>query len=143
MRPGEIYRHEAFYIDTETGEWRAKFLIILAHPDSGDVVARLLTSRHAGLRQEQPPCHHGDPYPSFFLGVLGGALGAKSWIDLRGLDDVDAEWLGNELRHDRLRFVTALNPPTLRHALSCAAGAPDTTRRQERRIRDALSALTE
>ncbi len=88
MQVGEIYRHEAFYLNQESGEFEPKYLLLLATLPSGDFVARLLTSRAHG-RPEDPPCFHGNPYPSYYLGVLGGPLGAKSWLDLRFLEDFD------------------------------------------------------
>jgi hypothetical protein len=29
VQPGALYRHEAFYLSTETGEYEAKFLVLL------------------------------------------------------------------------------------------------------------------
>lgn len=54
MHPGEIYRHDAFYRDPETGTLEPKYLVLLATLPSDDLVARLLTSRPHG-RREQPP----------------------------------------------------------------------------------------
>jgi hypothetical protein len=71
MQSGEIYRHDAFYRDMESGQTQRKYLVILAHTDGGDIVARLLTSRAHG-RPENPPCFHGLPYPGFYLGVMAG-----------------------------------------------------------------------
>lgn len=88
MQPGELYRHETFYRSSETGQLEAKYLVLLAALSSGDLAARLLTSRpHA--RPQNPACFHGRPYSSFYLGVLGVPLSAKSWVDLRYLDDFD------------------------------------------------------
>jgi len=88
VQSGDIYRHEAFYRSAETGRLEPKYLVLLAALASGDWVARLLTSRQHG-RPEQPPCFHGRPYSSFYLGVIGGPLPAKSWVDLRYLEDFD------------------------------------------------------
>lgn len=62
--PGQIWRHDRFYLDSDAGTWRAKFLLVLAVA-GGDVVYRLLTSR--ALRSTDPRCSHADPYPSFYL----------------------------------------------------------------------------
>jgi len=51
--PGEIYRHEAFYADEETGELRRKYFAVMASLAGGDFVGRLLTSRPHG-RPEDP-----------------------------------------------------------------------------------------
>jgi hypothetical protein len=86
--PGEIYRHDAFYRNSATGELERKYLLVLARLPGNDLVARLLTSRAHG-RPEVPQCYHGLPYGGFYLGVPGGPLTAKTWIDLRYLDDLD------------------------------------------------------
>ena len=140
MEPGELYRHEAFYRSSETGQLEAKYLVLLATLPAGDLVARLLTSRsHA--RPESPACFHGHPYSSFYLGVLGGPLSAKSWVDLRYLDDFDELEFRRRLNSKRIVAVTSLSKSILPDLLDCAASAEDTTRLQERAIRDALARL--
>jgi hypothetical protein len=137
---GEIYRHEAFYRNAETGELEAKYLVLLATLPSGDCVARLLTSRQNG-RPEEPPCFHGNPYPSYFLGVLGGPLSAKSWLDLRFLDDFDEVEFRRRIKSNRIALVGSVSTEALIDMLACVAGAEDTTRLQENAIRDALATL--
>lgn len=70
LPPGTVLHHSRFYLDKATGEYKPKFLVLLAPMRGGDWVVRLLTSQHADVRPEHPPCHHGDPYPGFHLGVL-------------------------------------------------------------------------
>jgi hypothetical protein len=70
--PGQIFRHTRYYHD-DAG-WHTKYLLVLA-ADADNVVYRLLTSR-AHARPENPPCYHGDPYPGFYLGLIGGSLSA-------------------------------------------------------------------
>lgn len=136
MTPGQIYRHSHFYTGND-GSPRPKFFLILAIGQDGDVINRLLTSGSTGtIRPEQPPCFHGDPYPGFFLGVLGGRLGTKSWLDLRGLDDFDADLLALGIRRGNLTLETTLTGTVFRDALLCAAAANDTSRRQENAIRN-------
>jgi len=140
MDVGEICCHEQFYRDT-TGQLRAKYFLVLARTEQGDVIARLLTSRYREFRPVEPPCHHGDPYPGFFLGILGGVLTRETWLDLRQFDDLDVDAVAIGLRKGLIRPVMRLDSPRLRAAMECAAGADDTTRQQERRIRDALATL--
>jgi hypothetical protein len=142
LNVGDIYKHENFYSNRETGQLLPKFLLILALPVGGDVVARLLTSQHEGVRSEQPPCHHGDPYPGFYLGVIGSPLVKKSWLDLRPFEDLDVDDFRSKLGKDVIRFISALTAVHLRPALECAAGADDTTRQQEQSIRDAIAGLS-
>jgi hypothetical protein len=142
LRPGTILRHARFYTDKASGVLKPKFLLVLAATRSGDVVIRLLTSQQHG-RPEQPPCYHGLPYPSFYLGVIDPALGLgkKSWLDLRGLDDADGDGLGKAMNDGVVTVVMALDEATIRGALECAAAADDTTQAQAKAIRDQLAAL--
>jgi hypothetical protein len=137
---GAIYRHEAFYRSAGTGRLEPKFLVLLATLPSNDLVARLLTSRSHG-RPETPNCYQGRPYASFYIGVLGGLLHTKSWVDLRYLDDFDGIEFNRRLGGGRIRPVTSLSQEVLVPLLDCVAGAEDTTRLQERAIRDELARL--
>lgn len=141
MRVGDIYKHYNFYADPITAQLLPKYLVILAVPAVGDLVVRLITSRYAGLRPEHPPCHHGDPYPGFYLGIPGGPLDRRSWLDLRPFDDLDAELFALQLRKGTIERVGELPPTMVRAALECAAAADDTSRLQESHIRDSLAAL--
>jgi hypothetical protein len=140
VRPGEIHFHRHFYVDRETGAFRGKYLLALATIPGGDLVVRLLTSRPHG-RPETPPCYHGDPYPGFHLGSLGAKLNRPTWVDLRGLEDFDPHLTDRERRHGNLAIVMLLDNTKLRAVLECVAAANDTTRVQERAIRDQLAAL--
>lgn len=140
---GHIYRDDAFYADAATGELKPKYLLVLASPLRGDIVARPLTSRYANLRRQDPPCFHGDPYPGFHLGVLGGVLGSRSWLDLRPMGDLDRWDFAKYEEAGRLHDIMAVPAPQLRAAMECAAGADDTTAAQTRLILDALAAFTQ
>lgn len=135
---GQIYRHDRYYI--ANGVWQRKYLLVLAASASGDVIHRLLTSRTHN-RPKHPPCFHGDPYPSFYLGHLGGQLTSDSWLDLRGLDDYDGLDFTNDKASGGLRLAQTLGRSQLCSALDCVAGADDITRQQERSIRDQLAIL--
>lgn len=140
MRPGEIHHHRRFYADRETGELRGKFLLVLAVTHGGDIVVRLLTSRQHG-RPKTPPCFQGDPYPGFHFGVLGGPLNRETWLDLRPADDIDPFMAERDRRKGDLELTSAIPHALLRPAAECVAGARDTTRAQERAIRDFLASL--
>ena len=81
------------------------------------------------------------PYASFYIGVLGGLLHTKSWVDLRYLDDFDGIEFNRRLGGGRIHPVTSLSQEVLVRLLDCVAGAEDTTRLQERAIRDELARL--
>lgn len=137
MRPGQIYRHSRWYKD-QRAVWKPKYFVIMALPTGGDAVIRLLTSKP---RPETPPCHHGAPYPAYFIGVPGDPLTVKSWIDLRGQPDLDAGALAVGIREGLIAHVCGLPDALLLGALECAASADDVSRAQERAMRDALAAL--
>lgn len=136
---GQIYRHPNFYRD-RTGAWQTKYLLVLAGTLGGDVVFRLLTSRRSG-RPENPPCYHGDPYPGFYLGVLGAPLTAPTWLDLRKQDDYDGEDFRSRRERGDISFVFEVHRNTLCNVLSCAAAAEDTTRQQSTLMLDQRAAL--
>jgi hypothetical protein len=140
MESGDIYRHERFYRDTVTGELKPKFLVFLAPTAGDDWVVRLLTSQ-VNLRTEDPPCSLEYPRPGFYLGILGGPLPLKTWVDLRGLDDVDLLEVPRLIRLGIMTRISALPAHMLVPLLECAAQADDTTRYQERALRDLLARM--
>lgn len=140
MQPGDIYRHEAFYLDKETGRPVPKYLLVLAVPQHDHIIARLLTSRPHG-RPEAPPCYHGRPYGGYFLGVPGEPLSEKTWVDLRPFDDLDPVEFRRRKEVGILSQVNSLPIVLLSAVLDCVAGADDTTHHQERHLRDTLAAL--
>lgn len=140
-RVGWIYRDAHFYVDPENGQLKPKYFLVLAAPSDGDFVISLLTSRYSGLRPETPPCSHGDPYPGFFLGIPGKPLGQKTWLDLRHTPDLDPWDFDRYAVKSRISEVMVLSVQHFRACLTCAAGADDTTRQQEKLIRDVLAGL--
>lgn len=139
MQPGQIYRYEWFYIGNH-GKPEAKYVLLLAASPREDVVARLLTGEPHG-RPEHPACYHGAPCGGYFLGVPGDPLTRKTWIDLRCLDDFDPMDLQRPAAKGGLTLVRALAAETLCAIIECVAAAGDTTRYQERRLRDTLARL--
>ncbi len=135
--PGQIFRHSRYYHDA--AGWHTKYLLVLT-ANSDNVVYRLLASR-AHARPENPPCYHGDPYPGFFLGLLGASLSAKSWLDLRRQDDYDYLQFSTDVVAGLLTPAASLPLQQLCAALDCAANAEDTTRQQTRQMRDQLARL--
>lgn len=140
MRAGEIYKHARFYADPESGALLPKYFLVLALTNGRDVVLRLLTSRQHG-RPEVPPCFHGYPYPGFYLGVPGGELGTKSWLDLRWRGDYDGDDFQQGVQKGDITLSVTLPQPTLCGALDCASRADDTTDAQRRIMLDTLAAL--
>lgn len=140
---GEVWKHLDFYTDGETGELLPKYLLILAIRPDGDIVHRLLTSRFYN-RSDKLACDHNGDRPGYFLGVLqpAGDLNKKTWLDLRELsEDYDALQFAKLSNGLILTHVHTILPEVLCPALSCAAYAPDTTRRQKDYIMNARATL--
>lgn len=129
--PGEIWLDHKYYID-RNGIPRRKYMVILG-VGGGLICYRLLTSKQAG-RPITPTCYHGDPYPSFYLGVLGSPLTKESWIDLREADELDDVRFQGLRVASQISLVTSLPRDVLCEALSCAARAADTSRSEARKM---------
>ena len=122
------------------GEIKPKYLLVLAVPPGADVVARLITSQPHG-RPENPRCYHGLPYGGYFLGIPGAPLTKKSWVDLRYLPDLDPVDAQADASKGVFRQVTMLPVDVLCAVIECVAAADDTTRQQEKHLRDTLATL--
>ncbi|WP_321951936.1 hypothetical protein [Paraburkholderia bannensis] len=137
---GEIWLDTCYYPDAD-GTWRSKYILILGFTKASDLVHRVLTSRGNG-RSRNPACHHGDPYPAYFLGVIGGPLHKDSWLDLRSANDYDSLNFKKATSNGSIKFIETLPKPVFCAALACAMAADDTTAFQRQamdRQRQALS----
>jgi hypothetical protein len=139
MQPGDIFRDKEFYV-ASTGELKAKYLVVLAAPAGRDVIVRLLTSRPHG-RPEEPACFHGNPYAGYYLGVPGGELTRKTWVDLRAMDDLDLAACRVRQNQGIMARILKLDIVTVTRLLECVASADDTTRAQESTLRDVLASM--
>jgi hypothetical protein len=139
MKIGEVWSHDAYYLDGD--EFKKKYLLALAVMPDGDIVYRLTTSRQLS-RPTHPPCYHGDPYPGFYLGVLGNGLDKESWLDLRECEDMDSYEFAKLYREGAIGRVTSLHTELFISALDCAANAQDTTKRQRNAMLASKDALT-
>ncbi len=72
---------------------------------------------------------------------LGDALSAKSWVDLRKLDDIDFASATRRKKNGVMNRILTLDQARLIEVLQCAAGADDTTKLQEKSIRDLLATI--
>ena len=141
IKPGSIYHHSQFYRD-QSGQFKAKFFLVLAHSTSDEIVARLLTSKPHG-RRKNPPCFHGLPYPGYYLGNLNGVMRHETWVDLRALEDFDGKALAEFEAESIVEPITELTRDRFIDVLDCAASAEDTTRYQESLIRDLRAKIAE
>lgn len=136
---GKIYSHPRFYRDDD-GNWKLKYLLVLAKTRDEDIVFRLLTTRAHG-RPQFPACYTGNPYPGYFLGTLGPPLEKPTWVDLRGQADYDGRDFSNKLSKNMITYVRTLPTKVLCEVLDCAARSDDTTNVQESLMRDMRAEL--
>lgn len=123
-RPGELFLYPRYVFPD--GEQRDKYVLLMGQTRSGDWILARTTSRAHG-RWQEPRCHHGNPYPSFYLGTAGGVLSLESWLALDRLDDHDAEAFRARLDTGQVRPVGAIPRLLFYDALACAASADDTS----------------
>jgi len=139
IEPGQIFLDKRFYRDP-AGEFKPKYLLILAVSPGNDLIFSLLTSRQHG-RPTEPRCFHGNPYPGFYLGVLGNPLSRDSWLDLRRLLEAEKDAFRRDMDAQIIEPVMTLATEETVDSLDCAAAAEDTTRYQERIILDTRAEL--
>lgn len=135
-QPGHIYHFSDFLF--KNGESKNKYLLLLAVSRSDDYIFRLLTSRPHG-RPTDPPCYHGNPYPSFYLDTVGGIMPKVSWLDLGKQDDFDKSDFDSMLSTGQISLIGPVSKPLFCAVLGCVADADDTTFAQEQALRDLLS----
>lgn len=126
--PGEILWWPTC-LRRDDGSFHGKFMLVLGTCAGNDVVFRLLTSKQYG-RPTEPPCYHGHPYPSYYLGVLGDPLFKESWLTLGPQEDYDGVDFENACKARELQPVGQLPRERLAAILECVAESDDVTGRQ-------------
>lgn len=139
IEPGQIYRDSRFYCNP-AGEFKSKYVLILAISPGDNLIFSLLTSQQHG-RPTDPRCYHGNPYSGFYLGTLGNPLSRDSWLDLRRLHEAECDAFLRNMADQIIEPIAALETAALLESLDCAAAAEDTTRHQERTILDTRARL--
>jgi hypothetical protein len=75
------------------------------------------------------------------MGIPGAGLTRDTWVDLRGAEDYDGASAAKEQTRGDISLVETMGALLFREILDCAAAAQDTTRQQERAMRDQMAAL--
>ncbi len=131
-----------YYLDEETGEYRRKFVLILATSPSGDdALSAVLTSRANGLREE-PACDPGPPRAGYYIGVPGGGLVKPTWVDFSSVKDVDdfafKKLVGNgRITPDALVLPNA----TFCGILRCLSRSEDLSKQQHKWLTATIASL--
>jgi hypothetical protein len=130
---GELFHYPSYVFPD--GSQRDKYVLLMGQTRGSDWILARTTSRAYG-RPQEPRCHHGNPYPSFYLDTASGALPLASWLALDRLDDHDADEFRARVKAGQIQPVGAIPRALLCEALSCAASADDTRSAQKRAMKD-------
>ncbi len=134
--PGDIWRDDTYYRDTQNS-YRRKYLLVLSDmPGSGDCLAAVFTTKPKGLN-DHPPCSLGNPRKGYYVGVPGGVLTQESWVAFESLDFLD------ESERNRLgKPCGAIPTPLLCKVLRCLLQSDDITTSQARHIGNTAARLS-
>lgn len=131
--PGKLYYFRDYVFPD--GEQQHKYVLLMGKTKSDDwILARTTTKQNA--RPKDPACYLGYPYPGFYLDRAGDLLPLASWLVLNRLDDYDALDFVAQTTNGSVNLIGAFPPDLFCEALACAARADDTTREQDRVMRD-------
>jgi hypothetical protein len=138
---GQIWRDDCYYLDSETGECKRKFVLTLAVEPSGDTLTAVFTSRPNGL-PEEPACSHGPPRAGYFMGVLGQPLVKPTWVDFSSVETLDEMDLKIHLKDGRKTPVElSIGPDLLCLIIRCLIQSEDLTKRQIKLLGNMLAEL--
>lgn len=137
-QPGELFRYPD-YIFPDGGQ-KDKYVLLMGKTRGDDWILCRTTSQQHG-RPQEPRCHHGNPYPSFFIDTAGGILPLPTWLALDRLDDHDADEFSKRVAAKRVESKGLIPQHLFCEALDCASRADDTTRAQENAMRDLRAEL--
>jgi hypothetical protein len=141
VSPGQIWQDDCYYLDTQTGECRRKFLLILATDGGGDALGIVFTSKPNGLT-ETPACSLGPPRAGYFVGVPGGVFQKPTWMDFSSLEELDAFDLALHVDQGRkVALSQRLDPKVFCAILRCLLQSDDITIRQARWLTDTAANL--
>jgi hypothetical protein len=132
-QPGELYYYPNYVFPD--GNIRDKYVLLMGETRGGDWILARTTSKAHG-RPQNPRCNHDNPYPSFYLDTAGGLLPLETWLVLDRLDDYDTISFSSELKAGAISLAGIIPPALFCQALDCAARADDTTREQEKTMKD-------
>lgn len=143
LAPGQIWQDDCYYLDTQTGECKRKYLLVLAvDAKTQDAITVVFTSQPNGL-PDHPACFIGNPRSGFYLGVPGGVLQKETWLDFNSLKTLDTYDFALHVKQNR----KSLLPQTLLTASFCAAlrcilqMQDDITKQQWRLLGDTVAEL--
>ena len=131
-----------YYLDRDTGEYKSKYVLILAISPSGDdSLSAVLTSKANGLRDE-PACDPGPPRAGYYLGVPGAGLHKPTWVDFSSAADQDAFAFKKLIASGRITPEALVLPAAVFcGVLRCLSQSEDINNRQHKWLAAAIAAL--
>jgi hypothetical protein len=131
-----------YYLDQVTGEFKRKYVLILAVSPSGDdALSAVLTSKANGLREE-PACDPGPPRAGYYLDVPGAGLNKPTWVDFSSVSDEDAFDFKKMVANGRIAPEGLVLPaPVFCGVLRCLSKSEDINNRQHRWLAGTIAAL--
>lgn len=141
IKTGEIWAHNCFYRDADN-ECKRKYILILYSHES-KIIFRVLTSQQ-NVRNHNLGCHH-DENPSFYIDTLDGVLDKSTWVVLTKsnhntvYDEYDFQsFVGSNHVY---KYKDQINKELLEQIIECCIGADDTTKGEERCLRDFINKI--
>lgn len=133
FQPNTSWRDSRYYLDKETGEYMAKYVLILATSPSGDdALSAVLTSKANGLRDE-PACDPGPPRAGYYVGVPGSGLIKPTWVDFSSVKDEDDFEFKKLINNNRITPVDLILPGAVFcGVLRCLSKSEDINTRQHK-----------
>ncbi len=142
FKANTLWSDSRYYLDRDTGEFKRKFVLILATSPAGDdALAAVLTSRANGLR-EDPACDPGPPRAGYYLGVPGSGLNKPSWVDFSSASDEDAFTFKKRVDSGRISPEPLVLPADIFcGVLRCLSKSEDINNRQHKWLAGTIAAL--
>lgn len=142
FRPNTLWCDSRYYLDEETGEYRSKYVLILAtSPCGNDALSAVLTSKANGLREE-PACDAGPPRAGYYLGVPGCGLTKSTWVDFSSAKDEDDFAFKRHIANGRIASHALVLPgDVFCGVLRCLSKSEDINKRQHQWLVATMAAL--
>lgn len=142
FKANTLWCDSRYYLDPDTGEFKRKYVLILAvSPNSDDALSAVLTSRANGLREE-PACDPGPPRAGYYLGVPGSGLNKPTWVDFSSVSDEDAFDFKKMVVNGRITpEVLVLPVAAFCGVLRCLSKSEDINNRQHKWLAATIASL--
>jgi hypothetical protein len=142
FKANTLWCDSRYYLDRDTGEYKSKYVLMLAvSPDGDDALSAVLTSRANGLR-EDPACDPGPPRAGYYLGVPEAGLHKPTWVDFSSTADQDAFAFKKLIACGRITAEPLVLPAAVFcGVLRCLSQSEDINKRQHKWLAATIAEL--